>query len=144
MPAAAAASMAFFINDGNDSLSRASPTVAAHADVDAFVLQSGNVLEAFDGRGIGSAPTGIKGLAREDAHVPVHAGNADAVVADGANRAGRMRAVAMVVHGVAVAVVRVDPVYVVDVAVGVVVDAVRRRFRRGSATCFARDRDGCS
>ena len=52
------------------------------------------------------------------------AGDADAVVADGADGAGDVRAVAVVVDRVAVVVDEVVAVHVVDVAVAVVVDAV--------------------
>jgi len=58
------------------------------------------------------------------AHVPVHPGDADAVVAGRADGSRDVRAVAVVVRGIGVAVVEIVAVDVVDVAVAVVVDAV--------------------
>ena len=57
--------------------------------------------------------------------------------ADGADGAGDVRAVAVVVHRVAVVVDEVVAVDVVDEAVAVVVDsAVARRLRRGWSRCW--------
>ena len=70
------------------------------------------------------AAVGVQELEGHDLDVPVDAGDADAVVAHGADGAGDVRAVAVVVHRVAVVVDEVVAVDVVDVAVAVVVDAV--------------------
>ena len=69
--------------------------------------------------------------------VPVDARDADAVVAERADRAGDVRAVAVVVDRVVVVVDEVPAAEVVDVAVAVVVDAVVRQpaqSRRGWST----------
>ena len=82
------------------------------------------VVEGADGVGDGAAAVGVEELQGHDLHVPVDAGHADAVVAHGADGAGHVRAVAVVVHRVAVVVDEVVAVDVVDEAVAVVVDAV--------------------
>src|SRR5262249_15114969 len=61
---------------------------------------------------------------RHDLHVPDDPGDAAAVVGHGADGAGHVRPVVVVVHGVAVVVDEVVAVNVIDVAVAVVVDAV--------------------
>jgi hypothetical protein len=67
---------------------------------------------------------GAEDLDRHDARPPGQAGDAHAVVAARRDDARDVRAVAVVVGGIAVAVDEVGPVDVVDDAVGVVVDAV--------------------
>src|SRR5205814_340858 len=71
----------------------------------------------------GAAVSGIYDLQGHDLDVPVDAGDADAVVTDGADGAGHVRAVVVVVHRIAVVIGEVIPVNVVDVAVAVVIDA---------------------
>ena len=73
---------------------------------------------------------GAEDLDRHDARAPGEAGDADAVVAAGRDDARDVRAVAVVVGGVAVAVDEVGPVDVVDDAVAVVVDAVAGHLAR--------------
>ena len=68
-------------------------------------------------------------LQPHQADVPVHADDADTVVSDRADRAGDMRPVPLVVCRVVVAVDEVPAAPVVDVAVSVVVDAVRATTR---------------
>src|SRR5262249_20320053 len=70
------------------------------------------------------AAGGADELARHQLHVPIDAGDADAVVARRPDDAGDVGAVARVVHRVVVVVVEVPADYVVDVPVVVVVDAV--------------------
>src|SRR5688572_27490071 len=82
--------------------------------------------EVLHGRdGVGGEPaTGAQELEHHDLALPVHAGDADAVVADRADGAGRVRAVAAHVVDVGVVVVEVPAVDVVGKAVAVVVQAV--------------------
>jgi len=72
--------------------------------------------------------TAAQELDADDLGGPVDAGDADAVVAHAGDRAGAVRAVAVVVEGVAVVVVEVVAMHVVDITVGVVVDPVTRYF----------------
>ncbi len=107
----------------------ASPTVVGHADVDPILgSHHRRVIEGLD-RGAGEAVSfGVEELQGHDRGVPVDAGDSVTVVAHGGDRAGDVRPVAVVVHGIAVAVDEVVPVDVVDQPVAVVVDAVRRHF----------------
>ena len=82
------------------------------------------VVEAPDGVARRAAAVGAEELQGHDLDVPVDAGDADAVVAHGADRAGDVRAVAVVVQRVAVVVDEVVAVDVIDEAVAVVVDPV--------------------
>ena len=73
---------------------------------------------------IGPGALRVQELDRHDPHVPVDAGDADAVVAGRADRARDMRSVPVVVRRVVVVVRKVPPVPVVEEAVVVVVDTV--------------------
>src|SRR5262249_30450271 len=66
---------------------------------------------------------GVEVLDRHQADVPVHPDHPDAVVADGPDRAGRVRAVAVVVHRVVVVVGEVPAEEVVPETVAVAVAA---------------------
>ncbi len=108
--------------------------MARHADVDAEVHSHvGDIVQR--GRG-GGRRNGIVrrvvvgNLQRHQAHVPVDARDADAVVAHRADRSGHVRPVAAIVHRVVVVVVEVPAVDVVDVAVAVVVDVVAGNLAR--------------
>ena len=70
-------------------------------------------------------PVGGEELERHDLRAPRDAGHPEAVVACGGDRSGDVRAVAVVVGRIVVAVHEVPPAPVVDVAVAVIVEAVR-------------------
>src|SRR5262249_42153650 len=74
----------------------------------------------------GEAPAGPEELQDHDLALPVHAGDADAVVAHGADGAAGVSAVAAGILWRVVHFIEVPAVDVVDVAVSVVVDAVAR------------------
>ena len=76
-------------------------------------------------------PLALEELERHDLHVPVHSRDADAVVADRPDRAGDVRAVAVVVHAGCCRRRRNPSRAVVDEAVAVVVDAVGGEFFAG-------------
>src|SRR5262249_5628634 len=84
----------------------------------------GRIEDGADGVRIGPGALRVQELDRHDPHVPVHAGDADAVVAGRADRPGYVRPVPVVVGRVVVVVGEVPAVPVVDEAVVVVVDAV--------------------
>ena len=86
------------------------------------------VFDGGDGVGGVAAAAVIEKFERHDAHLPADAGHADAVVALGADGAGAMRAVVMVVHRIAIKIREVVAVEVVHEAVVVIVDAVARDF----------------
>ncbi len=97
----------------------AAPRVAHHVDA-----HHRGVVDAGNGAVRRTGAAAAEELAAHDLDVPVHARHADAVVANATDGAGAVRTVVVVVHGVAVVVVGIHTVDVVDVAVGVVVDAV--------------------
>ncbi len=101
----------------------ATPTVVADPRPHAH-----RVLDCGDGVDSISRPRGAEELQRHDAHVPVHARNADGVVADRTDGAGHMGAVAVVVHRRALSIEEIVPIDVVHVTVAVVVYAVLRDF----------------
>ena len=85
----------------------------------------GRVEDGADGVRGRPGPVAAEELQAHQADVPVHADDADAVVADRADRAGDVRPVPLVVCRVVVAVDEVPAAPVVDVAVAVVVDVIR-------------------
>ena len=123
----------------------ATPAVVRQPDVHAVVVpHHGRVVERRDGRRRRSRPSCAQELQAHDLDVPVDARHADRVVPDRADRAGHVRAVAVVVDRIAVVVDEVVAVDVVDVPVAVVVDRRCRRSRRGSSRCWPPDPGGCS
>ena len=87
--------------------------VAAAAPAVAHNLDAGDGQAVLDR--VGSAPAvepeppELRNLTRHDLHVPVDAGHADPVVADAADRAGAVGAVAVVVEGIVVVVEKSQP-----------------------------------
>ena len=75
-------------------------------DVDALVLEDGDVLDALMKSSGGCRAVGAEDLDGKDLDVLDDAGDADVVVADGADDAGDVGAVAEVVGGVVVALVK--------------------------------------
>ena len=112
------------VRDGDRVAQRLRVTAAGPGVVHHVGAVLGRVQHRADRVGGGARTLRIQELDRHDPHVPVHAGDAEAVVARRADRAGDVRAVAVVVHRVVVAVHEVPAAPVVDVAVVVVVDAV--------------------
>ena len=109
----------------------APPTVVRRDDVDPEVAaHPRRVVDGGDGVARRSAAVAPEELEGHDRHGPVHARDTDAVVARGADRAGDVRAVPLVVEGVAVAVREIPAVHVVDEAVAIIVDAVARHLAR--------------
>ncbi len=107
----------------------AAPTVVGDQNVLLlFVLEGVDVVEALDGPRRGAGAERAQKLAADDAHVPVDAGDADAVVAHRADGAGHVGAMAEVIHGIAGVVDDVDAVEVIHVAVVVIVFAVGLAF----------------
>ena len=102
----------------------AAPAVAGRDDVDAAALHEGHVVQAPESAHEIARATGRQELARHETDGPVDADDADVIVPDRPDRAGHVRAVAVVVHGVGIAVDGVDPEAVVGVAVAVVVGPV--------------------
>ena len=102
------------------------------------------VVERLDGIATCSRAARARNFRAMICDVPVHAGDADAVVAHGADGAGHVRAVAVVVHRVAVVVDEVVAVDVVDDSRCRRRRCRRRQSRRGCATCWRPDRDGCN
>ena len=72
----------------------------------------------------------IKELAGHDFDAPGDAGHAHIVAAAGANDAGNMGAVPVIIHGIAGAGDGINAMDIVDVAVVVVIDAVAGNFAR--------------
>ena len=97
----------------------APPGIAAE-----MVALGGAVVHRRHGAGIVAVPGRADELAGDQADVPAHTRDADTVVADRADGAGAMGAVAVVVHGIVVPVVEIVAVEVVDIAVAVVIHAV--------------------
>ena len=104
--------------------SAAAPAVIGRDDIDPAILHELHVLQAIDCIGRGPGTRGAQELARHEADRPVDSDDAEAVVPDGADRAGDMGAVVVVVHGIRVVVGGVDAEAVVDLPVPVVVDPV--------------------
>src|SRR5690606_21750379 len=98
--------------------------VAAVAVVGDLGPHLDGVSQGFDRTAGGAAAIAAEELQGHDLHVPGDTRHADAVVADGADGAGDVRAVAVVVPRVAVVVAEVVAVDVVDEAIAVVVDPV--------------------
>lgn len=102
--------------------------VAKNAKVHSTALHGQRIVE--HGENIRKIPRSItrEGFKRHDLHVPIDAWNAAIIIPDGADRAGAVGAMVVVVHGVGAAVLMGDtePVGVIRVAVAVVVDAVSR------------------
>ena len=94
-------------------------------DVEAAVLQVGDVVEALQDAGVGEVSAAVAGLDGQDRGPRRDAEPAEVVVRDGGDRAGDVSAVrrAVALH-VVVIVEKVPAADVVDVAVAVVVDAV--------------------
>ncbi len=82
------------------------------------------VVDTADGIGDRAEARRTQELQREELDIPGHAGHAQRVVADRADRARDVGPVAVVVHRVVVVVAEVPAADVVDEAVAVVVDAV--------------------
>ncbi len=101
-------------------LGRPAPTVVA----DVRAVDNG-VLEALGQIGAGGEATPVVDKPHgHDPHAPVDAADAQAVVADGADRAGHVRAVSVHIGHVVVPVGHIPAVDVVNVAVAVVVNPV--------------------
>src|SRR5262249_44576438 len=83
------------------------------------------VVEGGDGVGDAAAADAVEELQVHQLHFPVHAGDADAVVALGPDDAGDVGAVVVVVRGVVVVLDEVPADDVVDVAIAVLVGARR-------------------
>ena len=93
------------------------------------------VLERTDGIGDISAAPVIQKLERHQAHLPIHAGHADAVVARPADRPRDMRAVFIVVHRItarrqAITINPTRAVHVIDNTVAVIVNLITWDFAR--------------
>ncbi|MCZ7641096.1 MAG: hypothetical protein M5U12_36605 [Verrucomicrobia bacterium] len=84
------------------------------------------VPDGFDDAGHGGFALVVEGLDGHEGDLPANPGDADAVVADGADDAGDMGAVGVVVHRIAVLADEVVAVDVIDVAVAIVIEAVAR------------------
>src|SRR5205814_9797891 len=87
-------------------------------------------VDALDGVRSEPVPSGVQKFAGHDLNLPADADNADGVVAHRADRSADMRAVAMIIVGVAGVVYGVDAVNVVHVPVAVVVNAITRNLPR--------------
>ena len=106
-------------------VSAASPTVIGGDDVDAEVASHHrHIVNGLDGAGRRAIAACGEELHRHQLRGPVDARNTGRIVADGSDRPGDVRAVAMVVVGIAVTVDEVVPVDIVDVPVAVIVDPV--------------------
>ena len=108
----------------------AAPAVVRRDDIDPSLLHELDVLKTVDRIGDVAGARRIQKLARHEANRSVDPDDADAVVPDGANRAGDMGAVVIVVHGVGIVVGGVDSEAVVDLTVAVVIDPVVVAVRR--------------
>src|SRR5690606_29198331 len=97
---------------------------AAPAEVEHAGAVGDGVVDGRDGVGGGAGAAGGEEFDAHDLGVPGHAGQSGGVVSVGADDAGTVRAVTVVVIGGAVVGVGVEAVCVVDDAVAVVVDAV--------------------
>ena len=107
------------------------PTVVGEDDVVAlFFFEFGDVVKAFDGVGGGAAAAGAEEFTAQHANIPVDADHALAIVADAADGAGDVGAVAVVVHNFAGVVDGVGAVEVIDIAVGVFVLTVGLAFAK--------------
>src|SRR5580693_2631334 len=79
----------------------AAPAVIRDNNIDTTVFPLLHQIEACDRGFRKTAPGGVQKLAWQELDLPVDAGDADAVVAQGANRPGDVRAMAVVIHGIA-------------------------------------------
>ena len=105
--------------------SASAPTAVGDSDVlTQDILQIVEILEALYRSGGCTTPGRVKELASSNAHRPVDSGYAGAVPARGANGAGHVGTVAVVVHGIAAVGDGVDSMNIIDITVAVVIDAV--------------------
>ena len=109
----------------------APPTIARDPHVDAVGRpHHRRVVDGPDGVGRRTGARRVEEFERHQRHIPVHPGDAGAVVPHAADRARHVRAVVVVVHRVAVVVCEVVPVHVVHEAVVVIVHAVAGNLAR--------------
>ena len=84
----------------------------------------GVVIDGADGSRAGARTAVGQEFQGDHLHGPVHAGHAQRVVANGADGAYNVRAVAIAIHGIIVVVDEIPANQIVDAAVSVIVDAV--------------------
>jgi hypothetical protein len=102
----------------------AAPRIVGRHDIHAPIPERGHVVEAGDRVRGGTVARLREELAGQQLDVPRDARDAEPVVPHRADDAGDVGAVALVVHGIRIAIGRVDSMAVVDVAVAVVIDSV--------------------
>src|SRR5207302_7437620 len=88
------------------------------------------VIHAPDGVGNETIARGVQKVARHDLHLPGHSHHADTVVAQGADGAADVRAVAVIVHGIAVVGNGVDAVNIIHETVAIIINPIAGDFAR--------------
>src|SRR5439155_21768692 len=108
----------------------ATPTIISGNDIHAPVFHHRQIVQAGDRAVRRTGPARVEELAGHELDVPVDAGDPDAVVSHGTDRAGYVGAMLVVIHRVRVVIGEVEPVTVIDKAVAVVIDTVAVAVRR--------------
>ena len=88
------------------------------------------VIHAPDGVGNETIARGVQKFARHDLHLPGHSHHPDAVVAQRADSAADVRAVAVIVHGIAAVGDGVDAVNIIHKTVAIIINPVAGNFAR--------------